>query len=30
MSRSVLKITKGYALGVYGQDEADEFETPKK
>ena len=29
MSRAVLKLTKGYSLGLYGQDEADEF-NPKK
>ena len=25
MSRAVLKLTKGYSLGVYGEDEADDF-----
>tara|TARA_Y100001938_G_scaffold123369_1_gene172603 strand:- start:549 stop:935 length:387 start_codon:yes stop_codon:yes gene_type:complete len=26
MSRAVLKLTKGYSLGLYGQDEMKEFE----
>ena len=25
MSRAILKLTKGYSLGVYGEDEADDF-----
>ena len=28
LSRVVLKLTKLYALGVFGQDEADEFKRP--